>query len=78
MIWSMQVTMMKCAARQGNKWDFTRESPTPVDLLARLESGAHPGECSGMVVVTAASSGYFERVRNLVGSIHVWQVYAVM
>jgi len=25
-------------------------------------------------VVTAASSDYFERARNLVGSVHVWQV----
>jgi hypothetical protein len=74
MVWyNLQITMMRCDTTGA--WDFSMESPAPPQLLPpSADDRAHAsGECQDLVVVTAASSEYFERARNLVGSLHVWQ-----
>lgn len=76
MVWyNLQITMMRCD--NTGAWDFSMEAPAPPQLLAPAgavdDKDMELGECGDLVVVTAASREYFERARNLVGSLHVWQ-----
>jgi hypothetical protein len=66
--------------RHRENYIHTYMSLTSIHTRTHTHTHTHThsrtGECGGegFVVVTAASSDYFERARNLVGSVHVWQV----
>eukprot|EP00802_Teleaulax_amphioxeia_P005790 Tamp_05794.p1 GENE.Tamp_05794~~Tamp_05794.p1 ORF type:complete len:552 (+),score=52.14 Tamp_05794:488-2143(+) len=69
LVWyNLQITMMTCDTT--GKWDYSLTAPAPPQLLP---PDAPLGECTDLGLVTAASPSYFDRVRNLVGSAHVWQ-----
>mmetsp|Transcript_17923 Transcript_17923/g.58874 ORF Transcript_17923/g.58874 Transcript_17923/m.58874 type:complete len:533 (-) Transcript_17923:233-1831(-) len=66
-VWyNLQVTMMECRL-----WNFTLEAKTPLEAMPRKKEIAD--SCGkSRALVSAASHEYFERLANLVGSIHVW------
>jgi len=69
-VWyTLQVTMLECGL-----WDFSPTAPTPEEILhAAPPAGEQaPGACERFAVVSGASHEYFERARNLAGSLRVW------
>lgn len=72
LVWyNLQITMMECGL-----WDFSFSAPDPLQLLAAAPTShpQYPGDCaSNFSIVTAASYQYFDRLRNLVGSVHFWE-----
>jgi len=68
--------MMSCDIT--GTWDFSMKSPAPPQILPPSRDKGQRGECTDLVVVTAASRDYFERARNLAGSLHVWEPHTLL
>lgn len=71
-----QIAMTKCGL-----WHFSMNAPTPQEILTKdsnTQSGdtsidANRKDCAeNFAIVTAASYQYYDRLVNLIGSVHVW------